>query len=106
MNALDKNIDQQPDFDKFFEQIDIAQANGFVPDQTDPNRVPENEEWFVTSNARLVVRGDDGADLYVFETKVDLGAHRYTIRFDGDVPASVFEAAINARYRGVIRGGR
>ncbi len=77
-----------------FGQINAATNNGFSVDPATPAG-SQTEFWYRTERSRLVLRGLDGADLHVFDGRiVDGPLLSFTVRFDGNIPAEAFEAAI------------
>ncbi len=83
-----------------FGQVDAATNNGFTDDPASPMYDADadagTEMWYRTARARLVLRGLDGADLHVFDGPISFGitSLAFTVRFDGNIPAEAFEAAI------------
>ncbi len=87
-----------------FGQINAATNNGFTDDPASPMYTEPGlegvrsgtEMWYRTERSRLVLRGLDGADLHVFDGPIEARGTvlSFSIRFDGDIPAEAFEAAI------------
>jgi hypothetical protein len=85
-----------------FGQINAATANGFYDDPDSPYYTEAGledvrsgtEMWYRTERSRLVLRGLDGADLHVFDGPIETSLLSFTVRFDGQIPAEAFEAAI------------
>ncbi len=80
-------------------QINAATANGFRPDTVGgqvrlAGRISDGEVWYRTDRSRLVLRGEDGADLHVFDGPIDTSLLAFSIRFDGSIPAEALEAAV------------
>jgi hypothetical protein len=84
----------EADVEAMFGQINAATANGFKPDPQSPADTDDGV-WYRTERSRLVLRGLDGAALHVFDGPIDAPSWlAFSIRFDGNIPAEVFEAAI------------